>query len=340
MDDGTLALRPLLLRDFQGQADLKENLGIFISAARERQEPLDHIFLNGPPGLGKTTLAQIIAHEMSGEIRITSAPALEKPKDLAGLLTSLTPGSIFFIDEIHRLKPALEEMLYVAMEDFQLDWVIGQGPAARTIRVPVPAFTLIGATTKPGMVSSPLHTRFGINLRIDLYPPEEIALVLRRSASILQISIEEQAAKLLSHCSRGTPRVANRLLRRMRDFAQILGDGIITESILKDSLSRLGIDLLGLEEQDRRILRSIIEFYQGGPVGADTLAISVGESTDTLEDFYEPYLIQQGFIQRTPRGRMVTQRAYTHLGLPVPEAKSIEQRKGPDSTHEDQQLLF
>lgn len=314
-NDADQSLRPELLKDFQGQRELKDNLRVFIQAAQERNESLDHIFLSGPPGLGKTTLAQIIAHEMRAELRITSAPALEKPKDLAGLLTSLSPHSIFFIDEIHRLRPALEEMLYIAMEDFQIDWIIGQGPAARTLRVPVPPFTLVGATTKAGMVSSPLYSRFGIVLRLDLYPPEEIRQIILRSSKILEIGIEEDAAGTLSTCSRGTPRVANRLLRRMRDYAQVGGRTRIDSSTVAEGLGKMGIDEQGLEEQDRRILRTIIENYQGGPVGAETLAISIGESTDTLEDFYEPYLIQKGFLQRTPRGRMATSLAYGHLGL-------------------------
>lgn len=313
-DESDIGIRPRFLDDFQGQKELKENLSIFIKAAVQRREPLDHVFISGPPGLGKTTLANIMANELGSEIKVTSAPVLDKPKDLAGLLSTIPERAVFFIDEIHRLKPAIEEMLYIAMEDYELDWIIGQGPAARTVRIPVPPFTLVGATTKPGRVSSPLFTRFGITVRIDYYGHAELNDIVHRSADILDIHIEEEAAALLAHCSRGTPRVANRLLRRMRDYAQIESDGRITRDIVEKGLSRLKIDMEGLEEQDRRILEVIIDRYGGGPVGAETLAISVGEGTDALEDFYEPYLILRGFLQRTPRGRAVTDLAYRHLG--------------------------
>lgn len=326
-DDDSLepSIRPSVLSEFQGQKELKENLIIFIETARQRNEPLDHVFISGPPGLGKTTLAGIMANELGADFKVTSAPALDKPKDLAGLLTTIQEKTVFFIDEIHRLKPAIEEMLYIAMEDFELDWVIGQGPSARTIRIPVPPFTLVGATTRPGKVSSPLHTRFGITVRIPYYNEEDLSLVIRRSAGILETTLDNQAVNQLAQSSRGTPRVANRLLRRMRDFAQHKGKKVITADIVAEGLSRLKIDTQGLEELDREILRSIICKFSGGPVGAETLAISVGEGIDTLEDFYEPYLIQKGFLMRTPRGRVVTPLAYEHLGL---------------KTDEDQRLLF
>jgi Holliday junction DNA helicase RuvB len=318
-------LRPKMLCDFQGQQQLKDNLSVFVRAARERQEPLDHTFLIGPPGLGKTTLASIIANEMGSEIRMTSAPALDKPKDLAGILTNVTEGSVFFIDEIHRLKPALEEMLYIAMEDFEIDWVIGQGPAARTMRIPLPRFTLVGATTKAGSVSSPLSSRFGITCHIEFYTEKELASIIERSAQIMDIPISDDAIRLLSCCSRGTPRIANRLLKRLRDFATVLGDGNITTEIVHQGMERLGIDLNGLERQDRNILRTIIEFYDGGPVGAETLSISVGEAIESLEDFYEPYLIQKGYLKRTPRGRVTTRKAYELLGLADGRKKDEDQ---------------
>lgn len=308
-------LRPLSLKEFQGQSAIKENLGIFIDAARKRGESLDHLFLIGPPGLGKTTLAQITANELGADFKVTSAPALDKPKDLAGILSTITPRTVFFIDEIHRLKPAIEEMLYIAMEDFSLDWVIGQGAAARTVRIPIPHFTLVGATTKAGTVSSPLISRFGIIQRLQFYTDGELSSIINRSASILGVRVDDDAALLMASCSRGTPRVANRVLRRMRDFAQVAGSKKITVDIVRDGLSRLGIDSLGLEYYDREILLSIINNFGGGPVGAETLAISIGESIDTLEDYYEPYLIQCGLLQRTPRGRVATEKAYSHLNL-------------------------
>lgn len=308
-------LRPNTLDQFQGQSQLKKNLKIFIQAAKNRGESLDHLFISGPPGLGKTTLAGIIASEMNADFKVTSAPALEKPKDLAGILTSMTDNTVFFIDEIHRLKPVLEEMLYIAMEDYELDWVIGQGPSARTIRMPVAPFTLIGATTKAGSVSAPLFSRFGIDLRIDLYSVDELAAIVKRSAAIDDLQISEEGIKKIASCSRGTPRIANRILRRMRDFAEIESDGFIDIDIINTSLERLEIDDVGLTKLDRRILKTIIKHYNGGPVGAETLAINIGESVETLEDFYEPFLIQKGFIQRTPRGRVATEQAYKHLGI-------------------------
>jgi Holliday junction DNA helicase RuvB len=313
-----LSLRPKLLSEFQGQAALKKNLEVFIRAAREREEALDHLFLMGPPGLGKTTLALVVANELGADFKPTSAPALDKPKDLAGILTSLRERSVLFIDEIHRLKPAIEEMLYIAMEDFELDWVIGQGPAARTVRIPVPPFTLVGATTKAGTVSAPLASRFGISLRFGYYEAAELESIVHRSSTILDVDVDEDAATLLAASSRGTPRIANRLLRRMRDFAQVEGEGRITRAIVLGGLDRLEIDELGLERLDREILRAIIQKYAGGPVGAETLAITVGEGVDSLEDFYEPYLIQAGLIARTSRGRVATAAAYRHLNMEPP----------------------
>ena len=327
-EDNDLNLRPKFLTEFLGQTKIKDNLGVFIEAARTRNESLDHLFLIGPPGLGKTTLAQITARELGADFKVTSAPALDKPKDLAGILSTISERTVFFIDEIHRLKPAIEEMLYIAMEDYELDWVIGQGAAARTVRIPIPSFTLVGATTKAGMVSSPLISRFGIVQRFSFYEREELAAIIRRSAAILNVEADDEAAYVMADCSRGTPRVANRILRRMRDFAQILGNGRITKDVAARGLDTLEIDFLGLERYDREILRSIIENFGGGPVGAETLAISIGESVDTLEDYYEPYLIQSGLLQRTPRGRTATEKAYTHLGLQGKYA------------HADERLLF
>jgi len=313
-DDRENALRPRKLAEFLGQSSIKANLAVFIQAALGREEALDHVFLMGPPGLGKTTLAGILSHELGVDFKVTSAPALEKPKDLAGVLTTLAPKSVFFIDEIHRLKPAIEEMLYMAMEDGELDFIIGQGPAARTLRIPLPPFTLVGATTRAGMVGSPLVSRFGINIRLGFYEKADTIAILRRSSGILGTTIDDDAAELLAQASRGTPRVANRLLRRMRDFAQVAGSDVISTKVVADGLSRLEVDRYGLERHDRDVLAAIIEKFGGGPVGAETLAVSTNESIETLEDYLEPFLIQSGFIMRTPRGRVATPLAYDHLG--------------------------
>ncbi len=307
-------LRPKYLTDFQGQNELKENLKIYIDAAKKRGEALDHIFLQGPPGLGKTTLASIIANEMGTDIKLTSATALDKPKDLVGILTNLSKGSILFIDEIHGLKKSMEETLYVAMEDYKIDWVIGQGPAARTMKIDLEPFTLIGATTRTGAVSKPLENRFGIPIKIDLYSPEELSLIIKRSAKILNTNITEDAVMAIARCSRGTPRIANRILRRVRDIAQVKGDGTITREMAGIGLEKLGIDRYGLDKTDREIHRVIIDVYNGGPVGLEALAASINDSADTVEVYYEPYLMRQGYLKRTTRGRCVTQKAYEVLG--------------------------
>lgn len=338
--DSDTSLRPQMLSDFLGQSKVKDNLSVFIEAARERGESMDHLFLIGPPGLGKTTLAQITAHELGVDFKVTSAPALDKPKDLAGILSTITEHTVFFIDEIHRLKPAIEEMLYIAMEDYELDWIIGQGAAARTVRIPIPPFTLVGATTKAGMVSSPLISRFGIVQRFSFYTPDELAAIIKRSAGILNVAVDDDAALLMANCARGTPRVANRILRRMRDFAQVAHSDTITREIVAVGLKKLEIDELGLERYDREILLSVIQNYGGGPVGAETLAISIGESMDTLEDYYEPYLIQSGLLQRTPRGRIVTEKAYAHLGIPHPNGRSGGSGRGASDDGNAQPGLF
>jgi Holliday junction DNA helicase RuvB len=314
-DREELTLRPRFLTEFVGQEKLKDNLAVYIEAAKQRGEHLDHVFLSGPPGLGKTTLAAIIANELGVQFRATSAPALEKPGDLAAILTSIGERNIFFIDEIHRLRPVVEEMLYSAMEDFEIDVVIGQGPGARTIKIPLPPFTLVGATTKTGLVSSPLYSRFGIPMRLDFYEPSELRKIVFRSAGILKVDVQADAAELVSRCSRGTPRIANRILRRMRDFAQVWGNGAIDVPIVQRGLESLEIDARGLDKVDREILRTLVEKYAGGPVGSETIAISIGEAVDTLEDVYEPYLIQIGFLKRTPRGRVATDGAWEHLGV-------------------------
>jgi Holliday junction DNA helicase RuvB len=314
------SLRPASLVEFVGQSRLTENLAVFIQAARERGEPVDHLLFYGPPGLGKTALAHVVAREMGAELRITSGPVVERPGDLAALLSNLEPGDVLFIDEIHRLQPSVEEILYPAMEDFQLDLVVGQGPGARSLRLELPRFTLVGATTRAGMLSSPLRDRFGYSARLDYYPPADLVHILHRSARLLEVALEDDAADEIARRSRGTPRIANRLVRRVRDFAEVADgrDRPIDGDRARDSLARLEVDEAGFDKLDRAILLAILEKFQGGPVGLETLAAAIGEDKGTIEDLVEPFLIQRGYLERTPRGRVATRAACSHFGIEPP----------------------
>ncbi|HXT63568.1 MAG TPA: Holliday junction branch migration DNA helicase RuvB [Pyrinomonadaceae bacterium] len=316
-----LSLRPTKLSEYIGQSKAKDNLRIYIAAAKKRREALDHVLLTGPPGLGKTTLAHIVANEMGAQLKSTSGPAIEKTGDIAALLTTLEEGDVLFIDEIHRLMPVIEEKLYPAMEDFSFDFMIGQGPGARSIKLDVPKFTLVGATTRAGLISAPLRGRFGINFHLDFYPHEDLETIIKRSANILNVEIEVDGAREIAKRARGTPRIVNRLLRRVRDYADVDYDGRITHEVANDALNRMEVDTYGLDEMDRKLLSTIIEKFEGGPVGVSTLSAAIHEEKDTIEEIIEPYLIQIGFLNRTPRGRMATQLAYQHFG-----ARSGQQR--------------